>query len=434
MKSKSRISFLPLLFSLFAGGILFLYTACSDPTAESMKTTAGKESGEESKSRAISDISDKPLAPYQEKLLDLAFKAASAHPINPHIKTRSREQEAVVKICLELDQPKRALGYIEQIDNWRRGLGYADFAFYCVEHGYTVGVEHYLDLAGRIADERTKDNLEQAWRIDRIRVRIAQTHVLLGDSKKASRLEANLDEHSEMGKVDVVRTKFMDEEAFDSFLDGMDQIVKTGSLDQVRNAMETCANLFERFYDDMERRSRAVEKIITHMTKVPRMVAIEILLKMADFALDHDDEEQAIKLVTEARSTMEGSNWLPEDRIPMIARIIELQYRSGNKDEARSEADAALSYFNGKRDEIVDIWRAGALRPLAEAYHAMGDRSKALEVYGMAVEEGVQNVNSRPRAEDLSATCRSMALKVIEPDADLWSRMLQIYDELGQPW
>jgi hypothetical protein len=50
------------------------------------------------------------------------------------------------------------------------------------------------------------------------------------------------------------------------------------------------------------------------------------------------------------------------------------------------------------------------------------------------VEEGVENPNSRPRAEDLSATCRSMALHAVEPDADLWKRMRQIGDGLGPPW
>jgi len=82
----------------------------------------------------------------------------------------------------------------------------------------------------------------------------------------------------------------------------------------------------------------------------------------------------------------------------------------------------------------VNIYRAGALRPLAEAYQSMGDTAAALTVFKKAVEEGVENPNSRPRVEDLSATCRSMALSGVEPDADLWARLREVFTGLGQPW
>jgi hypothetical protein len=64
----------------------------------------------------------------------------------------------------------------------------------------------------------------------------------------------------------------------------------------------------------------------------------------------------------------------------------------------------------------------------------MGDEAGALFVYRQAVEEGVENPNSRPRAEDLSATCCSMALHAVEPDAELWKRIRQISEQLGDPW
>lgn len=64
----------------------------------------------------------------------------------------------------------------------------------------------------------------------------------------------------------------------------------------------------------------------------------------------------------------------------------------------------------------------------------MGDTAAALAVYKRAVEEGVHNPNSRPRAEDLSATCCSMALHGVEPDGSLWARMEDIRGRLGDPW
>ena len=55
-------------------------------------------------------------------------------------------------------------------------------------------------------------------------------------------------------------------------------------------------------------------------------------------------------------------------------------------------------------------------------------------MYKTAVEEGTANPNSRPRAEDLTATCCSMALSAVEPDKELWAKLKQIYEGLGEPW
>ena len=72
--------------------------------------------------------------------------------------------------------------------------------------------------------------------------------------------------------------------------------------------------------------------------------------------------------------------------------------------------------------------------PIAEAYAAMGDRDTALATYRLAMDQAVINPNSRPRAEDLTMICRSMALGAVEPDAALWARMRQIHQGLGRPW
>lgn len=82
----------------------------------------------------------------------------------------------------------------------------------------------------------------------------------------------------------------------------------------------------------------------------------------------------------------------------------------------------------------MDIYRAGALRPVAEAYQSMGDATGALATSKRVVEEGVANPNSRPRADDVCATCVSMAVHGIGPDAELLARLEQIINELGTPW
>jgi hypothetical protein len=136
----------------------------------------------------------------------------------------------------------------------------------------------------------------------------------------------------------------------------------------------------------------------------------------------------------ETQLSVAGGRWLPELRVPLLARLAAIRHRAGDQERARREADQALALFEEQRDEIVDIWRAGALRPLAEALHAMGDTGAALATCGKALEEGVKNPNSRPRAEDLTALCISMAVHGIEPDALLFSRMRQICGQLSDPW
>src|SRR5262249_52432360 len=116
------------------------------------------------------------------------------------------------------------------------------------------------------------------------------------------------------------------------------------------------------------------------------------------------------------------------------ANLAELRYRAGDEKNARGEADRALLFFDTARVQIVNIWRAGALRAVAEAYRTMGDKAATLKVYKRAVEEGVGNPNSRPRAEDLGERSCSMALQGVEPDEDLRGRLHQVCDALAEPW
>ena len=109
-----------------------------------------------------------------------------------------------------------------------------------------------------------------------------------------------------------------------------------------------------------------------------------------------------------------------------------LRLRVGDDAQAHASLDETVALYNERRGEIENDYRAGALRPLAEAYRALGERGKALEFYRLAVEEGVVNQNLMPRINDLVATCNSMALSAVEPDAELWQQMRAIQAELAQ--
>jgi tetratricopeptide (TPR) repeat protein len=377
----------------------------------------------------VDALIDQSIPAFQRNLLDLAFESATAIPIKPHIKDRSRTQEEVIAVTLELDQPRRAHGYIKMIDNWRRGAGYADLAFYCAQHGKTNAARHFLDLASQIA--RAPDVKD--WRRDHIRIKIAKTYIWLGQTQQANQFEAGV-VSSESGKVARVQARLSDDDAFHEQIKALDALMASGNFDIIKNTLDAYAELFDRFYGDAEWRSRVEEKIKTSLGNLPVLFRIELLMSLAASARNHADQDKALELVNAAQAMADAYQWPPRYGIPLKARLAEHRFLAGDTQKARSDTDVALALFETVRDQMVDIDRAGTIRPLAEAYRAMGDTAAALAVYRWAVAEGVRNPNSRPRAEDLSATCRSMALHGVEPDAQLWTRMRKIRAELGTPW
>jgi hypothetical protein len=401
---------LKLLFFLICSA-LFFFSGCS-PQA---KTGAPKT------------LADKPLAAFQGELLDLAFETATAIPVDPHIKDRARTQENVVAVSLRLDQPQRALKYIEGIENWRRGAAYGDLAFYKAKHGDVAGVHQDLNIAGQIAE------FAEDWRKDTIKVKMARAYALLGQTQQADEFGKGVVEF-ESGKVDQVKAMTADKNSFDDQIKSLDELVALGHFDITKNALEAYAELFNRFYGDPQRRSQAEEKIKMSWNKLPLFMRIDLLMAMAGFALDHADQVKALALTNEAQLLADGAEWPLEYHIPMVAKLDLLRFRCGEQQKARASADALLSLFNAEGKKIVNIDRAGVLRPLAETYQSMGDRAAALAVYKLALAEGVENPNSRPRAEDLSATLISMALHGVEPDDELWTRIRQIKDGLADPW
>jgi len=408
-------------FLVLAGFLLFLFVeGCG-------KSGGGHDLIQNKSAEMESSLSDKPISTYQTELLSLAFNTATAIPLKPHIKDRSRAQEKVVKACLELDQPVSALRFIEEIYNWRRGTGYAELAFYCAERGYSNKVQEYLNLADQVSDSA------EGWCRDRIRVKITQTYTLLGQNQQAKKYETDIAK-SETGKVAQVKALVADENSFDEQMNLLGTLTATEDFDTLRNTLKAYVNLFNRFYEDVNRRSLAEEKIKNLWSKMPVFIRIELLMEMAGFALDHADKIKGLELVNEAKNLFDGAKWPLKNHIKIMSKLNELRYQAGDRKTAKTEMDKLLNFFNTKGDKIVNIYRAGVLRPIAEAYQSMRDKETALLIYKRAVEEGIKNPNSRPRAEDLSATCLSMALNKVEPDAELWDKIRKIKDELGDPW
>jgi len=382
---------------------------------------------------ASTTVRDATITDSQRELLETAFKAVSLMPTNPHVKNRSRGQEAVVDACLAMGLPQTALRFTEQITNWRRGLEYARYALWCIENGHASVAPRWLDRAAEIARGQQGQAESQAWRRDRIRAAIATGWLLLGEAGKAAGFGKGLTD-SEQGPWAAAHAARIDPAVFDAQLASLDATIASGNIDQVRAALEACVALFERFYDEPARRAAAEERVRSGYAKLPPQVRVEMLKKIAAIALKREDRAKAAELVREAFSCFGEAQWQPRDFIAVRASLAALLFRAGEVEPARKELDSLITVYDSYRERIIDIYRAGALRPVAEAFAVMGEPATALKLYRRAIEEGCVNHNGRPRAHDLSASCLSMARHGVEPDETLAGRITAILAGLRAPW
>jgi len=336
-----------------------------------------------------------------------------------------------------LDQPGRALDLAAEIQDWRRGTVFTSVAYYFAQHGAPKESQHCLDLAQEVVALAEQDSSDghsgQVWRRDRIRIGIARTYLALGKPEEAAKFEDGV-ENAEAAKLRPAKSKQRAEDAFDDELNELESTFKAGDFDQVQGALEVCAQLFDQFYTDSDRRTHLEQAMKNGWAKLPLMVRIDLMTKLIGSALTHADKSKALTLLDETQTIIDGFTWNSEDQISLMARLAGLRFRAGGEQQARSALEAALALFNAQHDRIVDIYRAAALRAIAESYLSMGESNCAHDAYARAVEAGMANPNSRPRAEDLCATCCSMALHGLTPDAKLIERLRQITAELKAPW
>lgn len=378
--------------------------------------------------KVLDSMTDKPLDPYRAELLDLAFDTATAIPVQPHIKSRSHQQENVVNACLRLDQAGRAARFLKKIDNWRRGSAYGELALYRLRQGRTEGVGDLLNTATEIT--RVAD---QDWRASTILAKVAQAKVLMGQVDEARKLEADLEPASK-GAVAQAQASRVDDKTFDEQMKHLDQVVAEAKFDALVGAIGVYAQLYDTYFKDAERRGVIEAKLREAWKGLPLFMHIEALLNMAGYCAVQNEPAMGLKLVNEARGLVDGTKWPIDYYVPMMGRMAGVRARCGDIDGAKRDLEKTMEEFEKNRGEFQTFEQAGAIRPIAEAYQDMGDHDQSLRVYRRVVELGSVNPNARCRAEDLTAACLSMALNAIEPDGELWKRMRQIRAGLDNPW
>jgi hypothetical protein len=377
---------------------------------------------------ATESLADAPLEAHRRELLDLAFEGASAVPVNPQIKNRSKVQEWVVEAALELDQFQRAAQYTAGIVNWRRGAALASLAVELLESGAEGDVEPLLREALAVA-EGAEDAADQEWRRGRILALSAEAFRRRGELGRAEALEAGA-RPADIVNLIALRAAAVEPEAVHGELQALEAAAASGDFDTVRYASLLGAELQRRFYGDLELRDELETKVRVWSANAPIERQIETLVALFEGALANGDRGRATHFLDEAQVLRGSASWLPEDGVRWLAELAILRHRAGAGAQARVELESADALFETARDSIEPMWRARALRPLARAWAAVGEPQRALAVFAQAFAEGAINPNIKPRSEDFVANCCALARAGLEPDQALWTSVRAVHQSL----
>lgn len=414
---------------------LFL-VACSGDGATQTADKAAASTAAASRASAPAE----PLTPSQRGLLQLAFDAASKFPLQPHGKNRSRAQEVAVVAAFELGAPEFAVALGAKIADWRRGCAYADFAWAMAKRGDAARAREYVKLAEGVVRDERDDPGAQEWRGDLIQLKVARALSALGDVEAAAKASGAIDQASTHA-VDATwnstaseRVATMTAERAPAEFAALDQGFATMSLGQQASTMALVARMHEKFFADAALRRACEERVAVTWDKTMPSLRLDALAQMVRSCHAKADAARAAELLATMRAIVEGHRWRSEDRMPQVARLVELANELGQSDRARADAEAALKAYQSERDGIVDIYRAETLRPLALAWFVLGDRERGEDLFALAVEEGMENPNSRPRCDDLVDACVDLARRGIDPSPKTWARLREVQQGLGEPW
>jgi tetratricopeptide (TPR) repeat protein len=379
--------------------------------------------------KLLASVADLPLDASRRQLLELAWDVASAHPLQPHIKTRAREQEVVFDAMLQLDQAAMAGSGIKQIPNWRRGSAYASMALYLLAHDRAEEIGPLMVLAEELADVADQD-----WRRDTIMSKIARAKMKLGQVAEAKEIDQGLEPMLQGVVPGVQAEEPLEEKELEGLMARLAEVVAGKHFDQTKTASQTLQTLYKTHFKNPQRRAKIEEALRASYEKLPVIMKVESLLNLAVFCVEQEDQAQGLVYAMEARELVASVGWPVDFYIPLLGRVAGVRARCGDAKGAREDATKAVDVYDKEYKNFETFRHARMIRPVAEAYHYLGDEKKSLALYARVLEAGAVNPNARCRAEDLSATCLSMAMLAVEPTDAMWQRMRQIRAGLGDPW
>lgn len=373
----------------------------------------------------------------RHRLLDLASSAVEKMPADPHFKNKARIQYELVGCALDLGEAGWAEAYADQGLYWQRGASFADIALHCARAGDAPAAEKNLSKA----EEWFKANepafkakeTEQEWRLNRVKTKIILAGAALGREgvEKQYGMGLGLADLSQL-----VRQKAMSGAKDDcaAAMEQLNALAGSGEFDAVNASMEGWVELYGLHYGDETLRRTIREQIGQYCTNTPFVVQIGLFTRLGEAALAHGGSVEALADADVAAQLLEKRQNPPRFRIPLAANIAALRYRAGEEGPGLEALSGCMDLFDEQSRLILNIDQAGILCSVAEAYQKIGETGKALELYDRAITAGQINPNSRPRTEDISRICCSMARSGIDPTDMIFQRLGKMNNDLGTPW
>lgn len=413
--------------TLAIAALVVVPAACS---SERTQARSGSEVSQSSDATKVSGTTAAPTAALtasRAALLTTAFAGVSRMPIDPHERDRARAQESVVQACLELGFLDQAAQLADQMQGWRQGnviallgqryaaLGQDDRARACAARALLI------------------DPGESTWGKDIVATEVARIYVKLGDDSKAYATVA-ADLQAERGRVEAERTAKLPDAQLDAQADMFDKAIATMNFDLARGGIDGYLAWLDRVIDDAPRRERALKALSAALPGLPFDLQVRGNVQLADVLFAHGYKELATLQVDRASELFRATVFLPEDTAPLGVVVAKARIRLGDPKAGRAELRRLRTEYEARAETIVNLRRAASWRALAEGYLLLGDTEDAGYCYAAALDAGALNPNARPRAEDLSATCVSMAVSGFMPPPELLLRIENIRAGLADPW
>jgi len=382
--------------------------------------------------KATPESGDPALEPWRRELLELAFRAASKLPVEPHIKNRSRIQAEALAAFIELEQFARAEALAMDVVNWRQGVLLGELAHQAARRGDIASADRIAAKAHQVMLGVVAED-DQEWRAQSVLAKLALTDLTLGRNEAVIEKERLL-EHSERRELVRAKAHLLTEEEVPLQLAEYKKLLESRDFEVLQNVALGAIELHSRFYGKEALRTEIEAFIEEAQRTMPSTLRFTYQESLAKNALEAGDSRNAARFVEAAQSIFDRTSWAAEDHVAAFGRLGSLRARAVSRSQGLGQIQAGLDTFETEKLRIPDVFRGDALRPVAKAYLDAGEREAALSVYRQLVEEGVQNPNSRPRVDDLVRTCSSLVVLGLEPDEALLTRLRAIESQLGEPW
>ncbi len=363
----------------------------------------------------------------RDALLTQAFDIASSIPADPHERDRSRAQQDVALACLDLGLVAEAQAYALRIDGWRRGEA---LALAGRRYAANKDSKRAADCAA-LARASVAD--DESWSHERVMALVGGIYLVLGDEAAANESVRGIAQQH-LGTFEAVRTGLVPLTQLDAQGEMFDKAVALGNFDFTRSAVEGYLALIERVHADGPRMARALASVDAAFKGLPLDLQVGYRAAVAQRLATLGHAVEAKEQLSRAAQVCATTTFQAEDIVPLGVVVARTRIRLGDRDGARKDLQRLRGEYAVHRNGIVDLRRGASLRALAEAYAELGERDRSLLLYAEALDAGALNPNARPRAEDLSATCLSMAVSRTEPTPEMLRRTQEIRASLADPW